>query len=140
MKQNFRKNFKKCQLPIITINVLGIKMNFLVDSGSSKNQISGAAFKIMKETDLYKENFADYQGKNKVSGVGGEAIIQPQVLLGYYLDRRKYADVFGILPDTVFKCFEEESGLVVSGILGSSFFVSHNIVIDYETMTVYTKA
>ena len=72
MKQNFRKNFKKCQLPIITINFLGIKINFLVDSGSSKNQISGAAFKILKETDLYKENFADCQGKNKVSGVGGK--------------------------------------------------------------------
>lgn len=94
---------------------------------------------MLKETVLYKENFADYQGKNKVSGVGGESIIQPQVLLGYYLDRRRYADVFGILPDTVFNCFKEDSGLVVSGILGTSFFLSHNIVIDYETMTVYTK-
>lgn len=139
MKQNFRKNFKKCLLPIVSINILGIKMNFLVDSGSSKNQISSAAFNILKETELYKKNFVDYQGKNKVSGVGGEAIIQSQVLLGYYLDRRRYADVFGILPDKVFKCFEEESGLVVSGILGSSFLVSHSIVLDYETMTIYTK-
>lgn len=120
--------------------MLGIRLNFLVDSGSSKNQISSAAFNILRETDLYKENFADYQGKNKVNGVGGESIIQPQVLLGYYLDCRRYADVFGLLPDNVFNCFEEESVLVVSGILGSSFFVSHNIVIDYETMMVYTKA
>ena len=56
-------------MPIISLNVLGIKLNFLVDSGANKNQNSEAAFEIVKETEYYKETFAQYQGKNRLSEV-----------------------------------------------------------------------
>lgn len=138
MKQSFKKYLQKCELPIISLNVLGIKLNFLVDSGANKNQISEAAFEIVKETEYYKETFAQYQGKNRLSGVGGN-VVQTKVLLGYFLDRKRYASEFGVMPGNVFDLFEKDYNIKVAGVLGTNFLACHNMVIDYAEMAIYTK-
>lgn len=138
MKQSFKESIEKLQLPVITLNVLGIDLVFLVDSGSNRNHISDTAFDILKETEMYKDNFSDYRIQNSLTGVEGNASIQEQVALGYFLDGKGYAARFGIMSGELFDSMEKECGIKLSGILGTNFLFCHKIVINYAELTLYT--
>lgn len=138
MKQSFKESIEKLQLPVITLDIMGIEMNFLIDSGSNRNHVSDRAFDILKGTDLYKNTFSDYREQTQLTGIGGGSSIQEQVALGYFLDGRGYASRFGIMSDDIFDSMAKECGIKLSGILGTNFLLCHNIVIDYAQMMIYS--
>jgi hypothetical protein len=129
-KISFKEGLDLCELPIVTFNSDGKKLNFLLDTGSNISYINE---KIIKDL-----NAQDIGASSKTTGVGGTGIETKHynITIGY--KDLKFTEEFGAMDlSQAFKAIEDESGVKLHGILGNKFFEKYKYIIDFKELIAY---
>ena len=130
---SLKESLDLCNLPVITFTMNNIKLNFLVDSGSTNSLIDKS---LQKELNI-SEFSGDVQG---VYGVGGNT----ETSAGYkvkvsYMEHAFEGIMFPVDLQTVFKKFKENTGVQLHGILGTDFLQRYKTVLDFDKLKVNIK-
>lgn len=135
-KMSFMEAFNLTELTVVTLINNGIKLNFLLDTGSNEAYISKSASTI---NGLLYEPIEGVE--TNITGSTGncnstEAIRIPLT----YKDNTYTTDLY-ILDslDESFKSVKESNGVQLHGILGTLFLQKHNFVLDFDELVAYKK-
>lgn len=129
---SFREAMDLTELPVITMNSNGIKINMLLDTGSNSSYIGASV--------IEKLNYTEVEGTNTTYGFGG-AITNSKccsLKLGY--KKLEFEDDFIIMDsDSVFDAIKSTYGVQVHGIIGSRFFEKYSYAIDFKDFIAYIR-
>lgn len=131
-KISFRESMDLTELPIITFYNNGKKYNFLLDSGANNSVIdastlNGMSYEIAKELGTL---YGMEGNKSKV--------LYANITLKY--KDNDYEDKFQVVDmSAAFGNIKAESGVNLSGILGTNFFTKYQYVLDFEEMIAYFR-
>lgn len=120
-------------LIFIPVNINGIDLTFLLDSGVNETILFSLDNKEINFNDVEKMKFSGLGGTTKIEGLRAENNI---VRIG-----KEYTDfthtIFIILDESI--NFSSHVGIPVNGIMGYNFFKDHQIEINYinKKITVY---
>lgn len=118
-------------LPIITFQVGGKKLNFLLDTGANYCIIDSNLLDTIEHTKLNLEG--------TVYGAGGVEVKVSYVSIDLKYKGVDYADMFQVLDlSNTFGMIKEESGVNLHGVLGNSFFQKYKYVIDFDELVAYS--
>ena len=115
---------------MIQMDILGKQHRFIVDTGSNVNLISS---KLVAEHELALTPV----GSLSTSGLGGHAEKGDVFMLPYSMDGNQYSDEFSVVSDSTFQVIEEEYGVKISGLVGTSFMLFHRVVIDFSEGVIH---
>ena len=130
MKQDSRDSLNKVGLPMIQLEIMGQLCWFIVDTGSNSNMI---------RSDMMAEYESDHPvvGMSSVSGIGGHSEEGNIYELPYSLDGEQFSDQFSVVTERTFEPIEEEYGVKICGLVGTSFMLFHRFIIDLSEGTIY---
>ena len=114
-----------CGLPIVPIDVNGKTCYFLLDTGAQNNGVSDAdpeALACFKPSEYVIQN----------TGLDGHSCFTPLGSLSYSIAGHSFEDQFSIIPGSTFASIKQTTGLLISGIMGITFMVKHNCVLDFD--------
>ena len=120
-------------LIFIPVNINGIDLTFLLDSGVNETILFSLDNKEINFNDVEKMKFSGLGGTTKIEGLRAENNI---VRIG-----KEYTDfthtIFIILDESI--NFSSHVGIPVNGIMGYNFFKDHQIEINYinKKITIY---
>lgn len=132
-KISIKESLDLVNIPVITLDNYGVKLNFLLDTGSSESHISKGASDMINGTAVdvdYVCLACNGQGNSSKS-------ISTKLK---HKDKEFNVDLLvnaGL--DGSFKTIKDNNGVTIHGILGSKFLAEHKYILDYAEMTVYTK-
>lgn len=130
---SFKESMDLTNLPIVTFLSNGIKLHFLLDTGSDFSHISKSMLPKLKY-----ERFK--QGDMEFIGVEGNKRISEAVSLGISYKNRGYQNLFYASDlEEAFDIVKDTTGVQIHGILGSIFFQEFKYVIDFEELIAYSK-
>lgn len=131
---SFRETFNLTEMPIVTFFAGKNKINFLIDTGSSKSHISQKASKFITGTEkLCTTNMTSATGTEEM-----ECKIVDTVLT--YNDKDYNIELcVNKSLDISFKDLKEREGIHLHGILGNDFLNNYSYVIDFEKYLAYSK-
>lgn len=130
-KISFRETMDLVDLPIITFQVGGKKLNFLLDTGANYCIIDSNLLDTIEHTKLNLEG--------TVYGAGGVEVKVSYVSIDLKYKGVDYADMFQVLDlSNTFGMIKEESGVNLHGVLGNSFFQKYKYVIDFDELVAYS--
>lgn len=133
-KLDFKNNFKKHKLPILTLIFNGNKYNFLMDTGADINMLNKSAFDIINQ-----DAKAKIEGNFNISTAGGD-MNSELTTLNFKYGNKKFIENFTIINvDAAFNNVLIDNGIQLHGVLGSSFFEKHKWSLDFDNMVVWTK-
>ena len=130
MKQSFLERFKIVGLPVFQLEVMRHEYLFVADSGSQYNVIS---------TDLFKELALEQESVESLDlfGIGGKSETMPFYSLRYSIDGEEFDEKFAVASEDTFTQVNL-SGIQIDGLIGSTFMIKHNFIIDYSQCVLYT--
>lgn len=130
-KISFRETMDLVDLPIITFQVGGKKLNFLLDTGANYCIIDSNLIDTIEHTKL------DLEGT--VYGVGGAEVEVDYASIDLKYKGVVYADMFQVLDlSNTFDMLKKEKGVNLHGVLGNSFFQKYKYVIDFDELVAYS--
>lgn len=129
---SFKESMTLIDLPVATFYNHGVKLNFLLDTGSTLCHINSSII-----CDLDHELTG---GCSSFIGFNGAAdtcfICKMTVTNG----KKEFEHEFTVTNlDNSFNAIERESGLKIHGVLGSRFFEKYKYILDLEELIAYTK-
>lgn len=129
---SFQGTFDLTGLPIITFYQGENKFNFLLDTGANDNVIdSNALSSINHEVASYRGTLTGLDGiKNEVTACNITFSYKTSTFPFTYLVKDMSAP---------FSMLKNEYGVNLHGILGSRFFDKFKYVLDFESLTAYSK-
>lgn len=133
-KLSFKESLDLTELPVVTFYNSGLKLNFLLDTGSNVNLLN------KKLSDKLKKEFVN--SELNVYGVGGvqnsvEASCCSMEITNGSL---KFTDNFYLIDlEDTFSEIKKSSGVQIHGILGSLFFNKYRYILDFNKMIAYVK-
>ena len=129
---DFGAGYNLTDLPIATFYQGEVKLNFLLDTGSTNNILNVSAI----------ENLS-YQETNKTSsvfGMDGIDHVCPYCLVDISYKDTHYPAYFMVCDmKTSFDNIKKETGVTVHGILGSRFFKEYKSILDFAEFKAYFK-
>lgn len=131
---SFYESMKLCNLPIITMKVGNEDLNFLLDTGSMESIMD------IRVIDLLKLPYKPHEKTFDMYGVTGNTINVPSVLIDLEYKGNVYEGHFMAkdLGDSM-DMVKQEYGVRIHGVLGAKFFDKYKYVLDFKTLTAYTK-
>lgn len=121
---NINEGIAICGLPIVPIDINGKTCYFLLDTGAQNNGVSDAdpdAMAGFKPSEYVIQN----------TGLDGHSCFTPLGSLSYSIAGYTFEDQFFILPGSTFAGVKQETGLLISGIMGIPFMIKHNCALDF---------
>lgn len=132
VNMSFKEAMDLTDLPVITFYNNGKKFNFLLDTGATMSVIDSNVL-----SNLSHENLDD---AGSVYGMEGNRIEVSYVKALLEYKGRNYEEVFQVINmSAAFNQVKSESGVTLSGILGSLFFKKYQYVLDFESLIAYSK-
>lgn len=129
---SFREAMDLVELPVITFYNNNKKFNFLLDTG--------ATLSIIDSNSLKQMNYIDLKETGSVYGMEGNKIDVNYVELNLKYKSQIYNDEFQVVDmSSAFNQVKAESGVTLSGILGSLFFKKYQYVLDFDNLIAYSK-
>lgn len=128
---SFFELFKKTDLPILAFENNGKIFYFLIDSGSSVSCIRSQCVKDFK--------YENVLGNGNVYGIDGMKTDTGLITTVLTQGKNNYEEVFCVHDVSGFDIIENDCGIKLSGIIGTSFMLRYNINIDFDQMLVYSK-
>lgn len=122
-----------CNLLIIDANVNSKETSFIVDTGATSNFID----KSYVENNLNKKQIQI--SDNKVLIPNSEFVSTTTVDLEFYLNDNTYNSTFIIsdfLNQIEYLNEQFDSNKTICGILGNSFLIENNVIINYKTKKI----
>lgn len=130
---SFKETLDLTGLPIITIRTTnGMKLNMLVDTGSSKSHINKSFI------ENHNIDFEYTDEESNVFGMDGKVRTTKSATMIINIKDEKYLLSF-IINDLseAFGHIKEEFGVTLHGILGNDFFERYKYIIDYNKWVAY---
>lgn len=131
---SIKESLDLAQIPIVTFYEGDIKLNFLLDTGSSESHISAEKAKELSGTPINVEY--SYTTSNGFADNISSII---EATLEYKKDKFNVNLFVNQGLDSAFKTVKEDCGVQLHGILGSDFLKKYKYVLDYAEMIAYHK-
>lgn len=129
---SFREAMDLVDLPVITFYNNGKKFNFLLDTG--------ATLSVIDSNILGNFSHKKLDEKGTLCGIEGNRISVSYIKASLEHKGVSYEEDFQTVDmSTVFNQIKSESGITLSGILGSLFFKKYQYVLDFESLVAYSK-
>ena len=135
----FADKFTLAEIPVIQIIIKDKILNFLVDTGANDNLINESVF-----NELFAGEEVEFKLKGDIVGASGAISGVKDTSIEFYIDTpfyiEKFKDTFSVMDFTeAFNGIENNTGVVLSGVLGSNFFKNNQWRIDYSEMVIWLK-
>lgn len=132
-RMSFQESIDLIDIPIVTFWNKGKKFNFLLDTGANFSIINKKVLKDFKYT-LIEEEVTETIGANgPVVNIGN--CVATLRYNGLSFDEKFRITDLSVALDSI----KKTNGVTIHGILGSSFFVRNQYVLDFEKMIAYIK-
>lgn len=132
VNMSFKEAMDLVDLPIITFYNNGNKFNFLLDTGATMSVIDSNVLNSLSHENL------DIIGT--VFGIEGNKVDVSYIRAPLEYKDKNYEEDFQVIDmSTAFGQVKAESGVTLSGILGSLFFKRYQYVLDFESLIAYSK-
>lgn len=132
---SFRKGFQSPNIPLATFYQGDKELIFLLDTGSENNVTNRRTLRSIEHTVI-----DNGEETHTLSGVGGTEDVS-RCTITFSCDGETYTAPFLVSSsmDAALDMIKRECGIVIDGILGSVFLRDNHVVLDYTTMTAYSK-
>lgn len=131
---SIKESLDLTQLPIVTFQEGNLKLNFLLDSGSTHSYISESCAKTLLGTPIDIEDFSYH------TSTGTDTVSKMIEALLVHRDKEFKVDLLiNNSLDTTFEEVKSECGVQLHGILGSDFLKKHKYILDFSELVVYPK-
>lgn len=131
-KISFKEAMDLVELPIITFNNKGQKLNFLLDTGSNVSYINSSVLPSLEYQMLDKEM--------NTMGVEGNKTNNQFCSMDISYREQTFNEEFSISDlDDAFNIIKQEDGVQLHGILGSKFFEKYRYVLDFKDLIAYIR-
>ena len=128
---SFKQGFISPNVPIVTVTQNGKKLHFLLDTGCDNNVINKEALECIEHTEK--------KGKTNLTGLGGSQAAS-KCDITFVCEDQEYTEEFLVSDLTdAFGLMEDWHSIKLCGMLGSCFLRNNNLVLDFETLTLYSK-
>lgn len=133
-KISIKESIDLTNLPIITLQEGDLKLNFLLDSGSTNSHISESCAETLLgiPVTINEFNYLTSTGKDTVSKM-------IESVLKYKNKEFKTNLLVNKGLDSAFLEIKKENGVQLHGILGSDFLREHKYTLDFSKLAVYYK-
>lgn len=132
VNMSFKEAMDLVELPVVTFYNNGNKFNFLLDTGASLSVIDSNA--------ISKMNYKSSDIKGKIYGMEGNPKEVTYITAPLEYKGTNYSEEFQVLDmSSAFNRIKAESGVTLSGILGSHFFKKYQYVLDFKSLIAYSK-
>ena len=132
LKMSFKEALDLVELPIVTFVNNGMKLNFLLDTGSSQSIINESISSTLDIKGSEESMFLVGTDGNRIPSNLGTMKVS-------YKDQ-EFAHTFAIKDlDEAFGIVKQESGVQIHGILGSDFLQKYRYVLDFKELIAYPK-
>lgn len=132
VNMSFKEAMDLVELPVITFYNNNKKFNFLLDTG--------ATMSIIDSNVLNSFQYKELEDTGTLFGMEGNRVSVTYVRASLGYKGKVYEEDFQVLDmSAAFSKVKEESGVTLSGILGSLFFHRYQYVLDFESLIVYSK-
>ena len=122
------QNFHKVDVPYITVDVQGVPLNMIVDTGCGISLISRSVLKSIP----YEKSPRHIN----LSALTTDSVESGAVVIPVTVDDKVVKGDFGIIDEDDIANFQKFYGITIHGLLGSEFFQETDCVIDYNAHTV----
>ena len=129
---SFEKIYTHTQIPIINVEINNTTHYFVIDTGANTNVLNESMAKTLPLT---------YTSSNeKILGLNGSKHSTEEVYLTMNINSHEYSDYFSILDiDPVLSRIKFESGITVSGLLGTPFLNKYYAVLHLSNNSLQLK-
>lgn len=132
-KMSFKSAMDLCSLPVVTFYQGEQKFNFLLDTGSNDSIIDSNILKKIK--------YAKCDQTSHLFGLEGKAIEVEICRITLEYSSKEYTYDYLIKDMSApFGGIKQQTGVVIHGIIGSSFFNRFKYVLDFAELIAYSKA
>lgn len=132
LKMSFKEALDLVELPIVTFLNKGVKLNFLLDTGSSQS--------IINESMLPSLDTKKSEDSMIIVGVDGNKISSDLCTMKVSYKNQEFEHNFAIKDlDEAFGIVKQESGVQIHGILGSDFLQKYKYILDFKELIAYPK-
>ena len=130
-RMSFRETMDLTGLPIVTFRQGENKFNFVLDTGAFSSIIDSRVLEKLQYTEL--------EGKTVGYGIDGKQHHMDRVGIILTYKNKNYSDVFRVLDMTApFDNLKRDYGVIVHGLLSSSFFERYKYVLNYNELVAYS--
>jgi predicted aspartyl protease len=131
---SFSQGFTSPNIPIASFQQGDKDIVFLLDTGSDNNVINKSALDYVDHT-----MFEDTGGKTTLAGVNGVTEVQ-HCSIKFSCEEDVYEANFLVADlDEALNTIKKSHCITIHGILGSKFLRSHNVVLDFNSLSAYSK-
>ena len=130
---SIRQGFTSPNLPIATFYQGDKEIVFLLDSGSDRNVFNKEALDALGLEYEIKENEV-----TKLHGVGGEQNVET-CIMSFGTEDEKFTAEFLVTDIAAFNMIKQETLVQIHGILGNPFLKENNVVLDYSSLSAYSR-
>ena len=132
LKISFKEALDLVEVPIVTFLNNGIKLNFLLDTGSS--------WSIINESVLPSLVTEKLDAVMNIVAADGNKVPSKFCKMKVSYKDQEFENDFAIRDlDEAFGVVKQESGVQIHGILGSDFLQKYKYVLDFKELIAYPK-
>ena len=131
-RMSFKEALDLAEVPIVTFLNNGIKLNFLLDTGSS--------WSIINESVLPSLVTEKLDAVMNIVAADGNKVPSKFCKMNVSYKDQEFENDFAIKDlDEAFGVVKQESGVQIHGILGSDFFQKYKYVLDFKELIAYPQ-
>ena len=130
---SFRQGFVSPNIPITTFSQGDKDIVFLLDTGSDNNVINKGALEYVEH------EMIEGGDTTTLSGVNGTTEVEHCSIKFSCEDDTYKADFLVADLNEAFNTIKKGHCITIHGILGSNFLRNHNVVLDFNNLTAYSK-
>ena len=132
LKMSFKEALDLAEVPVVTFLNNGIKLNFLLDTGSS--------WSIINESVLPSLVTEKLDAVMNIVAADGNKVPSKFCKMKVSYKDQEFENDFAIRDlDEAFGVVKQESGVQIHGILGSDFFQKYKYVLDFKELIAYPQ-
>lgn len=125
------QNYNTVDIPYISLDIQGVLLNMIVDSGG--------AVSIITENALHQLSYEESKRQVNLNAITGENVPSKMVTIPVNISGKEVKEDFVVHPVSDFGGFEVMYGITIHGLLGNEFFEKTGCKIDYKKHTVTLK-
>lgn len=128
----FQQAFDLTGMPIVTFNQGNRKFNFILDTGANLSIINSHVIDHLEHVNITK--------KSSISGLEGQVKQCEQCTIKLSYKGTEYESSFLVVDMMqAFLNIQQETGVVVHGLLGGDFFHKFQYVLDFKELIAYSR-
>lgn len=117
-------DFPRTDVPYVTINVQGIPLNMIVDTGCGISIISKDALEYLE----YEKS----PRKIQLNSLTPDSLSTEVVTIPFNIGNKSVKEDFAVYSQKDIACFGANYGVVMHGLLGNEFFAKTQCKIDFK--------